>query len=154
MKTPHRRLQKCTWPTSLPRFNFVWKIVRVGVHDQLWQKSLGKGMWKKQLSAVSYQLSVRAASEAESAHKLAGVMERGCKSRPQMGLLSGCAAADEAVGGTPDEKSFYGVANKRGGCTMVSFSRSKKKFRLGVKQRAILVSGLHSAVAGNREHSV
>jgi hypothetical protein len=59
MKTPHHRLQKCTWPTSLPRFNFVWKIVRAGVHDQLWQKSFRKGMWKKQHSAISIQPSAR-----------------------------------------------------------------------------------------------
>src|ERR1700687_633435 len=59
MKTPHRRLQRCTWPTSLPRSDFGWKIVRAGVHDQLWQKSFGKGMRKKQFSGVSFQLSVR-----------------------------------------------------------------------------------------------
>src|SRR5271165_3938044 len=59
MKTPHRQLQRCTWPTSLPRFNFVGKIVRAGVHDQLWQNFFGKGMWKKQLSALSFQPSVR-----------------------------------------------------------------------------------------------
>jgi len=61
MKTPHRRLQKCTWPTSLPRFNFVWKIVQAGVHDQLWQRFFWKGMWKKnssQLSVFSRQQSV------------------------------------------------------------------------------------------------
>src|SRR5208337_1277578 len=50
---------RCTWPTSLPRFSFVWKIVRAGVHDQLWQRFFWKGMWKKQPSALSFQLSVR-----------------------------------------------------------------------------------------------
>jgi hypothetical protein len=35
----------------------------------------------------------------------------------------------KTVGSAPDEKSFYGAANKRDGCTMVSFSRSKRKFR-------------------------
>ncbi len=34
------------------------------------------------------------------------------------------------------------------------FRGQKGKFRPGVKQRAILVTGLHSAVAGNRERSV
>src|SRR5208337_390797 len=71
-----------------------------------------------------------------------------------MGELWAVLLRMKTVGSALDEKSFYGVANKRDGCTMVSFSRSKRKFRLGVKQRAILVSGLHSAVAGNREHSV
>lgn len=36
----------------------------------------------------------------------------------------------KTVGSAPDEKSFYGAANKRDGCTMVPFSRSKRKFRL------------------------
>src|ERR1700722_15035493 len=54
MKTPHRRLQRCTWPTSLPRFKLFWKIVRAGVHNQLWQKFFWKGMWKKQLPAISF----------------------------------------------------------------------------------------------------
>jgi hypothetical protein len=33
--------------------------VRAGVHDQLWQKSFWKGMWKKRPSAVSIQPSIR-----------------------------------------------------------------------------------------------
>jgi hypothetical protein len=38
--------------------NFVWKIVRAGVHDQLWQKSFGKGMWK-----ISFWFSVVSSTE-------------------------------------------------------------------------------------------
>jgi len=33
------------------------------------------------------------------------------------------------VGSAPDEKSFYGGANRPDGCTMVPFSRPKRKFR-------------------------
>jgi hypothetical protein len=35
-----------------------WKIVRAGVHDQLWQNFFWKGMWKKQLPAISF-LAIR-----------------------------------------------------------------------------------------------
>jgi hypothetical protein len=40
-----------------------------------------------------------------------------------------CCCGWQTVGSAPDEESFYGVANKRDGCTMVPFSRSKSKFR-------------------------
>src|SRR5450631_1417125 len=63
MKTPHRRLQRCTWPTSIPRSDLFWKIVRAGVHDQLWQSFFWKGMWKNQHSAVSSNQDARAKSQ-------------------------------------------------------------------------------------------
>ena len=39
VKTPHRRSQRCTLPTSLPRSKLFLKNGAGGVHDQLWQKS-------------------------------------------------------------------------------------------------------------------
>jgi hypothetical protein len=36
----------------------------------------------------------------------------------------------KTVRNAPDEKSCYGVANKRDGCTMVPFSRPKRKVRM------------------------
>jgi hypothetical protein len=47
-----------------------------------------------------------------------------------MGQLWAVLLRMKTVGSAPDEKSLYGVANKRDGCTMVSFSRSKGRFRL------------------------
>src|SRR5664280_2557802 len=39
-----------------------------------------------------------------------------------------CCCGWQTVGSAPDEKSFYGVANRRNECTMVLCSRSKRKF--------------------------
>jgi hypothetical protein len=50
-----------------------------------------------------------------------------------MGQLWAVLLRMKTVGSAPDEKSFYGVANKRDGCTMVSFSRSKRKFRFMIE---------------------
>jgi len=47
-----------------------------------------------------------------------------------MGQLWAVQLRMKTVGSAPDEKSFYGVANKRDQCTMMSFSRSKRKFQL------------------------
>jgi len=47
-----------------------------------------------------------------------------------MGQFGAVLLRMKTVGSVPDEKSFYGAANKRDGCTMVSFSRSKRKFRI------------------------
>jgi hypothetical protein len=43
VKTPHRRSQRCTLPTSLPRSKFCFGIVQDGVHAQLWQSFSEKG---------------------------------------------------------------------------------------------------------------
>jgi hypothetical protein len=50
--------------------------------------------------------------------------------RPQIGQFWAVLLQMKTVGSAPDEKSFYGAANRRDKCTMVSFSRSKRKFRL------------------------
>src|SRR5664280_3666055 len=41
-----------------------------------------------------------------------------------------CCCGWQTVGSAPDEKSFYGVANRPDGCIIVPFSRSKRKFRI------------------------
>ena len=48
----------------------------------------------------------------------------------------------KTVGSAPIEKSFHGVANKRDGCTMVPFSRSKRKFRFMAKRTLDLTVAL------------
>ena len=40
----------------------------------------------------------------------------------------------QTVGSTPDEKSFYGVAKRPDGRTMVPLSRPKRKFQLSFKE--------------------
>ena len=50
MKTQLRPSQRCTLPTSIPHSKLSWKIVQDGVHDRLWQKCLGMGMWKSSLN--------------------------------------------------------------------------------------------------------
>src|SRR5260221_10563370 len=57
MKTRHRRLQRCTLPTSLPRSRLSWKIVQVGVHEQLCQKSRARGTEKRFLAPGSWNLN-------------------------------------------------------------------------------------------------
>src|ERR1019366_5680037 len=42
----------------------------------------------------------------------------------------------KTVGSAPTKKSFHGVANGRDGCTMVPFSRSKRKSRIKSMLRA------------------
>jgi len=52
-----------------------------------------------------------------------------------MGRLWAVLLRMKTVRSAPDEKSFYGVANKRDGCTMVPFSRSKRKSRMKAEIR-------------------
>src|SRR5271165_6588824 len=64
-------------------------------------------------------------------------------------------ADNGSVGSAPDEKAFHSVANRRDGCTMVPFSRSKRKSRfrcLELKSSRIL-SWPHTctSIVGRRE---
>ena len=47
-----------------------------------------------------------------------------------MGNFGLCWFRGQTEGSAPDEKSFYGGANMRTGCTMVPFLRPKRKFRV------------------------
>src|ERR1017187_6219376 len=46
-----------------------------------------------------------------------------------------CCCGWQIVGSAPEGKSFYGVANRRDGCTMVRLLRPKRKFRLNGLRR-------------------
>src|SRR5258708_6713262 len=50
--TQLRPSQRCTWPTSVPRSDFDWKIVQAGVHNQLCQRWSGMGMGKRPCDLV------------------------------------------------------------------------------------------------------
>ena len=74
-------------------------------------------------------------SAAESVYKLVGVRRGVAKVGHKWGNFGLCWCGWQTVGSAPDEKSFHSVANRRDGCTMVPFSRSKRKFRLRAVHR-------------------
>jgi len=68
-----------------------------------------------------------------------------------MGQLWAVLLRMRTVGSAPDEKSLYGVANKRDGYTVVSFSSQKRKFRLTL---ALAVASFVSLLRANREKTM
>ena len=71
-----------------------------------------------------------AQSAAEFVYKLVGVRRGVAKVGHKWGNFGLCWCGWQTVGSAPIEESFHGVANGRDGCTMVPFSRSKRRFRL------------------------
>jgi hypothetical protein len=69
-------------------------------------------------------------SAAESVYKLVGVRRRVAKAGHKWSNFGLCWCGWQTVGRAPDDKSFHDVANGRDECTMVPFSRSKRKFRV------------------------
>ena len=65
----------------------------------------------------------------ESVYNLVGIRRGVAKVGHKWGNFGLCCCGWQTVGSAPDEKSFYGVANRPDGCIMVPFSRSKRKFR-------------------------
>jgi len=62
------------------------------------------------------------AVDSKSVYELAGVRERCCKGRPQLGKLWAVLLRMKTVGSAPDERLSYGVANKGDWCIILSLS--------------------------------
>src|ERR1035438_3347734 len=71
--------------------------------------------------------------------------------------ISGCASGGRhTVGSAPDDKSFHSVANRPDGCTMVPFSRSKRKFRIndrGSRSKERRPAGPQVGIHRSEEHT-
>src|ERR1017187_2196919 len=74
--------------------------------------------------------SRRAKSAARNLATAGGARRSVAKAGGIRGHFGLCCCGWQIVGSAPEGKSFYGVANRRDGCTMVRLLRPKRKFRL------------------------
>src|ERR1019366_6210975 len=100
----------------------------VGLQSGEFMAAAGVAQANREL--VADQLATTAGEDRRTACETCPLLRRSvAKAGGIRGHFGLCCCGWQIVGSAPEGKSFYGVANRRDGCTMVPYPRSKRKFR-------------------------